>query len=248
MRLPVIKITFDKFLLSWFLSGAVSIFLPLIIYGSAKAHLYRYGYNNGENQNQEEEQQGDDAYYECKWWQWGCRRNNDDNNGQQQQNDDGEPTTPWWWIFASEEDRRRREEENFNNPALVFIYVWSLVLFISILYFGYREIRERQDLYRVVSALVVFANFCLMSLFFLGGLEGGVQTEGRELEEQGFYSQFGVMMYITMFFWLIFSCVFGVLFFLRAKKTGVEKVDVDESDYVIHQPELQVTDKEPVTV
>jgi Na+/H+ antiporter NhaC len=192
-----------------------------------------------EDQQQDDVQgnQDDDyAYNNCRWYQWGCSSNNNYNYQQQDGQRDGqndEVRAPWWWWFASEEERRRRQEENRVNPSLILTYVWSLVLFCSIVYFGYTALRRNSDLYRVVVALLIYANLSFITMLLIGGLEG-VQTEGRELEEQGFYGQFPVMMYMSSFIWVLFSLIYAFIFYSRARRGEKTVIEVDESDYQIH--------------
>ena len=57
-------------------------------------------------------------------------------------------------------------------------------------------------------ALLGFANYCFVTMVLLVGLEGGIETEGRELEEDGFYGQTSVLLFLTCFFGLIQAIVF----------------------------------------
>jgi hypothetical protein len=247
--LPAFVHNANKLLVGWFLGAAVSIFLPLIIFGAARIQLRKQQEYDEQGNAQGDGEQG---YNQCRWWQWGCNTNYEEDEHRQENNED-EPSTPWWWFFADEETRRRREESRSNNPALVFAYVWSLAMFCAILFFGYREIRNGSDLYRVVSCLAVFANFSFLTVFLIGGMEG-VETGGRELEEQGFYSQFPVLMLLSNFCWTLFAGIFAIVFYLEARKSGVTKIDFDTSDYMIHdtdphllQNKSYVHDKEPVS-
>jgi hypothetical protein len=42
-------------------------------------------------------------------------------------------------------------------------------------------------------------------------------------------------MYITSLFWILFSVVFALIFRKKARNQFVTKVDVDDSDYHIHE-------------
>jgi len=220
--------------------------IPLIVMGVARRQVaIRNQYDQDGNQRNDENNNNNQYYNNnCKWYQWNCNNNynNYDENGQQQQQqEEDEFRAPWWWFWGdNEEARRRRDEMNQASPALIFTYVWTLVLFLVLLYFGYRETRNGSDLFRVTTALVVFANLCFIVMILLGGLEGGVQTEGRELEEQGFYGQFGVMMFLTLLFWMIWSCVYAGIFTWQAKRSNQTVIEVDETDYKIHQPEQEM--------
>jgi hypothetical protein len=238
----------SKFSLLWFGSGLLSILFPLVVFGVARIRLHS---------EQAQEEGGDDGagvqgYNNCRWWQWGCRTTYWDRDGnqeqdQQQQQQQRDENLPWWYFFADEETRRRREESGSNNPSLVFVYVWSLSLFLAILYFGHRELKNGSDLYRVVACLAVFANLAFLSLFLIGGLDG-IQTNGRELEEQGFYAQFPVLMFITNVCWMAFTLAFAIFFTVQARRSGVTKIVFEQSDYQMHEPpdEEEAAEKKPV--
>lgn len=56
-------------------------------------------------------------------------------------------------------------------------------------------------------ALLGFGNYCFVTMVLLIGLEG-IETEGRALEEDGFYGQTAVLLFLTCFFGLIQAIVF----------------------------------------
>ncbi len=84
-----------------------------------------------------------------------------------------------------------------------------------------------------VAALVIFLQFSFLSMFFLGGMVGGVESAGKELEENGFYGQFTVLMFMTSLFWTMFSLVFAFVVRRMARHAGVEVIEVGPSDYQI---------------
>mmetsp|Transcript_6751 Transcript_6751/g.12310 ORF Transcript_6751/g.12310 Transcript_6751/m.12310 type:complete len:100 (+) Transcript_6751:276-575(+) len=56
-------------------------------------------------------------------------------------------------------------------------------------------------------ACIGFANYCLVIMVLLVGLEA-VEVEGRALEEDGFYGQTAVLLMLTCFFGVIQSIIF----------------------------------------
>ena len=142
----------------------------------------------------------------CRWWQWGCNQQGEEQNGGEQQ----ERGSPWWWMFSGED----AGEDERPSPALVFAYIWSVSLFIFVLLHGSKCV-TRGRAHVTIVMLAVFANLAFLSLFFLGGLEGAIEVEGRAIEEHGWYGQFGVMMYMTNSFWLLFSVAFVFIVMLR---------------------------------
>ena len=83
-REHVAQIRSDRFLLTWNISLLVTLVLPLIIFGVARAGMSQ----GDENRNQERNQ--DDNYH--SWWQF-WKSNNDDNGNARQGEEDG---APWW--------------------------------------------------------------------------------------------------------------------------------------------------------
>ena len=228
-----------KIAVFWFLSALVSVLFPLLMYWGDHAID---GRDDAENGNQEQQQQ---QYYSmCSWWQFSCKRRerNYYNNyygqqGQQNQNnqeeDREENSAPWWWFFgSSEEERRQREEQGAASGALIFLYLWSLILFSAGLYYGYRVIMSQQySLKPLVAGLIVFANMSFVTMILLGGLEGGVQTEGPEVEELGFYAQFAVMLFLTNFLWMVFGIAFAAFLYREHGRREQTLKDQESSSY-----------------
>jgi len=222
-----------SFLTTWFVSGAFTVVVPLLTFTVSRLTNYE-GDDNDNNQD-------DDAYVNCSWWQWSCRRNNNNNNGEEQQDDNEENTAPWWWFWGGDQQDQRQEDE--TNRALVFCYVWSLAVFGGILFMGFYTHNRGADWNAVLSALAVYANMTFVSLFFLGGLEGGVQVDGPELDESGFYGQFPVLLFSTSLLWTIFALAFFVAIRRRVRQGAITKIDIEPSDYQIHpEPEPSVDD------
>ena len=87
---------------------------------------------------------------------------NDDEN----QNDD-EQATPWWYLGGN----RDRRDEDKAPAVLIATYLWSLIMFFGILLYGRYIMRAGADLHGLVVALCLFANFCIISLFMVSGVE-----------------------------------------------------------------------------
>jgi predicted permease len=147
---------------AWFASGAVTVFLPLLVMVIGRA--------TNEWEGGEQQQNGGD----------------NNNNGE-----DRQYSAPWWY-FGRSSNRERREDD--TPPILIAVYLWSLLVFGGILFYGYRTIARGGDYTGIVAALVLFANYAVLSMFLFGGIEGAIETEGRAVEEHGFVGQFGVMV------------------------------------------------------
>ena len=212
----------------WFGSGLCTVLIPLLIFTTSR--LTSYG--NNEDQNQDNQDQNDQYQNNCRWYQWGCRQNY---NGDGEQRQDEGNGAPWWWWSGGEDQRR----EEGPSPAVVFCYCWSLLLFGTILYGGFQGIKTGRDVV-VIAALFVFANLAFILMILMQGVEGFVDADGPEMEENGFYGQLGVLMYMSYLAWLIFSVVFIFIIRRRASRANVTKIEIEPSDYQIHpEPEVK---------
>lgn len=82
------RIRSDKFLLAWNISLVVTMVLPVIVFGVARAGMSQGGENR--NQGQQEGNENEDSY---AWWQFWKSNNN---NGDQHGNRGEEDGSPWW--------------------------------------------------------------------------------------------------------------------------------------------------------
>ncbi|GAX27854.1 hypothetical protein FisN_13Hh038 [Fistulifera solaris] len=205
----------------WFLSGLATVLLPLVVFSVARL---------ANTQTQEEMQQealNAEYYGPCKWYQFRCKRNNgwyyqaEQHNEADRREENG---APWWWFG------RERRPEDRANPALIFTYSWSVLVFAFILHYGYNSIRDKQE-HIAITALAVFANLSFILMVLLQGMEGVVEVDGPQLEENGFCGQVGVLMFLTYFFWVIFSLVF--MWTIRKKKRdeSTTLIEVEPYDY-----------------
>lgn len=249
------RFVLPSFLFGWFASAAVTVFLPLLIFMIARLTYDPYQYGDGEQQD-ENDQNGNYSY--CSWWNFRCKnryrnyRNNNNNNSGDGQGEQDQ--TPWWWLWGEEGEGRRREDE--GRGALLFIYIWSLLVFAGILFYGFQVLRRgllATHGAALMAVLIIFGNMSFLSMIFLGGLEGGVGTEGRELEEEGFYGQIPVLMFLTNLFWTIFCTVYVFLLRHQIRHANVTKLEYgteneQSTDYQLthDEPEVRTTDKETV--
>mmetsp|Transcript_3939 Transcript_3939/g.7849 ORF Transcript_3939/g.7849 Transcript_3939/m.7849 type:complete len:250 (+) Transcript_3939:33-782(+) len=223
-----------KYLQILYGSAMVVFFLPLIIFSWARFtnsgdqeednnEQNQNNYDNNNNNNNNNNQQA------CKWWQWSCsdNYNNYDENGNR---DEEENALPWWWMWS--EDERRRDPEDQTNPTLIVIYIWTVLMLLFILFYAYKTVKEYRDMVGLSVSFLMLANFSFVSMLYLGSLEGAIEDDGRVIEEQGFYGQFGVLLYLTN----VFATIFGVAWFILTRSMAIEqhttKVDVSPSDYL----------------
>jgi hypothetical protein len=132
------------------------------------------------------------VFFSSRWANTGDYGDGD--NDDHDASDNVEQFSSPWWFFGSNMNGNRDGNEDRAPPLLIATYLWSLLVFFGILFYGYYTMRAGTDLSGIVVALVLFANYSLLSLFLLGGVEGAIQTNGTAVDEHGFAGQFGVMV------------------------------------------------------
>ena len=63
-------------------------------------------------------------------------------------------------------------------------------------------------------------------------MEGAVQDDGRIIEEQGFYGQFGVLLYLTNFLFGMFGVIWFFIIRSMVNDQHTTKLTVSPSDYL----------------
>lgn len=244
---PPSNLTNTLFSIVWGLSGLATVVGP-IVYRHMRMGNYRnmweaYNWeeveqNYQENQEQyyqqmqqyaqggyqsnweQQMQQGTYDINQCKWFQFNCFPYYINENGQP------EPTAGWYpsWFSGwtvSEEEREQMLEAGQTSSALIFTYVWQIIMFIVILAYGFIVIRQNRVVSGITVALVVFANMCFLALWMLA--DGTIITDGEYIQEVGFYGQFPVLMFMTNAWYVIFGIVFAALFHIRGHFMYCEK-------------------------
>lgn len=175
--------------------------------GSGDSGDYQYQY-------QYEEQVGNYDINHCKWYQFNCFPYYINENGQP------EPSSGWYPSWFSgwtvpEEQREQMMEDGETSPALVFIYVWQILMFLIILGYGLIVIRQNRVVTGVIVALVVFANMSFLALWMLA--DGSIITDGDYIQaDVGFFGQFPVLMFMTNASYVVFGIVFSAIFAIRS--------------------------------
>lgn len=105
----------------------------------------------------------------------------------------------------------RRDGES-TPPILIATYLWSILVFHGILFYGYRALKysgsntSSNPYDSIIVALVLFTNYNILCVLLLSNIDGAIETEGPGVDEHGFVGQFGVMVSsscILMFFTLL---------------------------------------------
>lgn len=109
----------------------------------------------------------------------------------------------WWWGG-----------EGNGTVVLVVVYIWSLLLFAYLVWYGNRVLtKEKESQMKVLlAALFVFANLALLCSILIGGL--GSQGEA----EAGWLGQWPAVMILTFVFWAIFAAVFAGVLYRKTRK------------------------------
>jgi hypothetical protein len=226
------------FSLAWIFGGIVTVLVPLI-YRTRKMNEYKRMYNmwnweevkqyyeeqyaqqyQGNYQYTWEEMKGTWDVNQCKWWQFGCFPYYINDKGEPQ------PAAGWFpsWYSGwalSEEEREAMMENGQTSQALIFVYVWQILMFTTILIYGLIVIKQNRIVSGLVVALVVFANMSFLSMWMLA--DGSIITDGEYVQQSGFYGQFAVLMFITNFWYVLFGVIFSILFALRGHRMQSEK-------------------------
>lgn len=148
-------------------------------------------------------------------------------------------------IWGEREGQRGGEEE--GNGAVLFVYLWTLLLFAGLIYVGNTTSMNISKLQTLRLTLFGFVNYCFIIMVLLIGTENAIETEGREIEETGFYGQRSVLLMVTCFFALVQSIAFiswtnKRLKNIRAAQTKPEEyVNVDFDDKNPSNADYQVS-------
>jgi len=240
--LPYLK---DPWTISWLVSGAFAIFLPLIIWSSNKSSYYstygstkeaedyyeqRQEYYKEQQEYYEQQQNGNNYYQEqtyykdCSWFNWACRKSQwyyatyDDNGG-----DEDSQTLPGWFVFlgGDTEEMQRWKEENTgvrassSSAGLSFVYFLTLLLYIALLGYGAVTIGMKQPVTNLVMLLGLTTIIGFMNLIM--NAQGVISSDDKDLEDSyyGWYGQMGVLLVYTNFWMMLFSLVFCAAFLLK---------------------------------
>jgi len=181
---------------------------------------YMQQYGQGDYRYQWEQMQGKYDLNQCKWYQLNCFPYYINENGEP------EPAAGWYpaWFSGwtkTEEEREQMMKEGETSSAMVFVYIWQIIMFITILVYGYIVIKQNRIVTGVTVALVVFANMCFLCMWMLA--DGSIVTDGEYVQRTGFYGQFSVLMFITNAWYIVFGIIFSAIFAIRGHRMHEEK-------------------------
>ena len=90
-------------------------------------------------------------------------------------------------------------------------------------------------MYGVSATCLMFANYSFISMLYIGGLNGAVYDDAPQLDADGWYGQFGVLLYMTHLTCTIFGITYYSAFRRLAAEKEITKVDVAPSDYMNYE-------------
>lgn len=231
----------DNTLLSiaWVVSGLLAVLIPLI-YRTIHKNKYREMYMTyyweheyetyAQQRQQNYEQYGNNYNYggvytydyaqseyvdvnNCKWWKFNCFSFYANKEGEPMADQEWFPT--WYSGFSVTEEDRREMEDNLEQPgSLQFVYVWQLLMFFIISWYGLVVIRKNRNPAGLIVALLVWANFAFVSMWLLA--DGSIATDGQQVFRSGFYGQVSVLVFMTNFWYFLHGLAFVIIFWLRA--------------------------------
>jgi len=263
---------------AWLVCGVLTVLVPLV-YRTMKMNNYQnlfemYNWEEVQQQYQENQNQYENNYMQqygegnyryqweqmrgsydinhCKWYQFNCFPYYINEKGEP------EPSAGWYpaWFSGwtiTEEEREEMMENGVASSALKFTYVWQIMMFVVILAYGYKVIKQNRVVTGVTVALVLFTNMCFLGMWMLA--DGSIVTDGEYVQKTGFYGQFAVLMFITNAWYVIFGIVFSVMFVIRGyfmqtkpDETKPEEQDGAAQSYKALESPPSSPDRKPVLV
>lgn len=225
----------------WAITGFLTVLVPLV-YRTIRVKdfkqlnmMYNWDQEWEEQQQQQEQQNNWNAEYymdqyeqmreyyggnRCHWWNLSC---------EEEQGDGWYPSWYSGWV-QSEEEREELQEAGIPSGPMRFVYIWQILTFLVILTYGFLVLKQDRPITGLTIALVVYANMCFMSMWWLA--DGSIITDTDYVQKTGFYGQFSVLMFMTNAAYVLFGLVhtgllvwWGYTLQEQAKYEGKEPLD-----------------------
>lgn len=243
-----------RFVTGYAVSGILVVIIPLIRYGVAMAnyrHSYYYAY-----MQQEEDRAGGDVYdmNNCKWFNPFCKSVWVNGNGEVEDRDGNYSSEVPRWFSGWSNVNNQDSAAVASSGAIKFVYSWQAIMFLALLTYGsltlykYRGnlAQSRVALNSLSILIFVFGNFSFLIMWLLAN--GSIFAAGHELEEiGGFYHQFSVMVFITNFWYLLWSLFYAIAVSRRVSSAQAES-ETEESDEMPYVKYSDANKPEPVGV
>eukprot|EP00536_Pseudo-nitzschia_multiseries_P012301 jgi/Psemu1/290194/fgenesh1_pg.464_\ len=236
--------------LAWVFSGVLTVLIPLI-YRTIHKKKYRaeylkyfweQEYENYAQQRQENYEQYGNSYNnyynnnnpnyygqgeyvdvnQCRWWQLSCFSFFVNGEGEPMQDQEWMPA--WYNAFSTTEEEREEMEYNLEQPgSLKFVYIWQIVLFLGLGYYGLMVIHQNRNPSGLIIALLVWSNFAFLSMWLMA--DGSIITEGEQVLRTGFYGQMSVLIFMSNFWYFIHGLAFVLVFWIRSSCLAEKKAN-----------------------
>ena len=163
----------------------------------------------------------------CSYF-WGCAYKNHE--------DLSYDDVPNWWVVGPKKGTANAGLQVF----LTIVYVGFMVCGVIVLTRGsYVAIYRPASLKTLFPLLSVSIIASMLTIILVGFVPGMIAFEGVSLEENGWYGQIGILLFLTCFFWIIFAVGFSLVLYNetnRATRLCFDRVDLNDSidNYKLH--------------
>lgn len=187
---------------------------------------------------------------QCKWWQVSCFSFFVNQEGEAMPDQEWYPT--WYSGFSLTEEERQEMADNLEQPgSLKFVYVWQIVMFAVLGWYGMKVIRQNRNPTGLIIALLVWANFAFLSMWLMS--DGSIVTDGDQVKRTGFYGQISVLIFMSNFWYFLHGLAFVVVFWLRASILAEQEEQNREFDQAVKEQRLStarsnISQTTPVTL
>ena len=136
---------------------------------------------------------------------------------------DGQEWQPTWYSgFSTTEEEREAMQQSLEQPgSLKFVYVWQILMFLVIGWYGLKVIRQNRNPTGLVVALLVWANFAFLSMWLMA--DGSIVTDGQVVKRSGFYGQLSVLIFMSNFWYFLHGLAFVLVFWIRSSCLAEEE-------------------------
>lgn len=241
---------------AWVIFGLLAVLIPLIyrtIHKNKYRDIYMSYYWEQEYQYYEQQRQqlyetyGNNYNYggaymyadyaerdyvdvnNCQWWQINCFSFYTNQDGQPMPDQQWMPS--WYSGFSLTEEERMEMDDSLEQPgSLKFVYMWQLVMFFIICWYGMLVIRQNRNPTGLMIALIVWLNFAFLSMWLMA--DGSIVTDGQQVKRTGFYGQISVLIFMSNFWYFLHGLIFLIVFWIRASFLAEQKQSEKEEKQV----------------
>ena len=117
-------------------------------------------------------------------------------------------------------------EEEGGRGVLAFVYVWTILSLLALGVIGNRYVIQgyHDSLHWIMWS---FTNYAFIVMILVSGL-GAIHSEGREIEETGWYGQLSVLVFLTCSFGVVKCLVFQIWLYRKSRSAKVVEPQQEE--------------------